>query len=522
MVLKEHDLRQLSEERILELRQKDPDALAALSIRLLQDLKEAWERLNQSPSNSSRPPSSQDPWLRAREDEEADAGPEDEEAKSRSEEDGLPGAGGQKGAKDTSGKTSGTQRRAGRQPGSQGFGRAQKLTVTDWDHHRPGSCALCGGALNPEQAKPYTAFDRLDLVFGDEQAPGLRLTCTRQVYYQSRCDCGHETRQAPHRAPEHLGCWRGVELGEWRLVGPGLCAFIVWLRFRMRLSIRLVREFLHEVFGLALGIGTLHQCVMETARACEPVEDELVTQLLEAALMHADETPHKQWGEPLWLWVFISASTALFLVGSRAKEMFQNLIEDLFCGYLMSDGYQVYRDYAKRLRCWAHLIRKARGLRDCLSPTLQGYGQAVYDLLDALMQAVYHAREGPGGSLRQAHPGELNELTALCERMSCCPYDKAQALGKELLNDWGAIFRVLDEPQLPLTNNVAERALRHWVILRRISQGTRSEQGSRALALLASVIETSRLRLSSPLCYLRDVLAHRRRGFEAPPLPAPA
>ncbi len=106
--------------------------------------------------------------------------------------------------------------------------------------------------------------------------------------------------------------------------------------------------------------------------------------------------------------------------------------------------------------------------------------------------------------------------------MSCCPYDKAQALGKELLNDWGAIFRVLDEPQLPLTNNVAERALRHWVILRRISQGTRSEQGSRALALLASVIETSRLRLSSPLCYLRDVLAHRRRGFEAPPLPAPA
>ena len=110
-------------------------------------------------------------------------------------------------------------------------------------------------------------------------------------------------------------------------------------------------------------------------RACEPVEDALVT---EAALLHADETPHKQWGESLWLWVFLSASTALFLVGYRTKEMFQNLIEDLFCGYLMSDGYPVYRDYARRLRCWAHLIRKARGLMECLSPTLQEYGRAVY------------------------------------------------------------------------------------------------------------------------------------------------
>jgi transposase len=57
--------------------------------------------------------------------------------------------------------------------------------------------------------------------------------------------------------------------------------------------------------------------------------------------------------------------------------------------------------------------------------------------------------------------------------MSRCSHEQAQKLGKELLNDWEAIFRVLDEPHLPLTNNVAERALRHWVILRRISQGTR-------------------------------------------------
>jgi IS1 family transposase len=50
----------------------------------------------------------------------------------------------------------------------------------------------------------------------------------------------------------------------------------------------------------------------------------------------------------LWLWVFITALTALFLIGNRTKEIFVNLFDALtpvFDGYLMSDGYQLYRIY---------------------------------------------------------------------------------------------------------------------------------------------------------------------------------
>jgi hypothetical protein len=79
MVLKDHDLRQLDEERIRDLKEKDPEALVNLSIRLLEDLKDARERLNQNPSNSSRPPSTQAPWFRAREDEEDTEAPSDDE-----------------------------------------------------------------------------------------------------------------------------------------------------------------------------------------------------------------------------------------------------------------------------------------------------------------------------------------------------------------------------------------------------------------------------------------------------------
>ncbi|ABK45359.1 hypothetical protein Mmc1_2866 [Magnetococcus marinus MC-1] len=74
---------------------------------------------------------------------------------------------------------------------------------------------------------------------------------------------------------------------------------------------------------------------------------------------------------------------------------------------------------------------------------------------------------------------------------------------------------------MPLTNNDAERALRHWVIARLISHGTRTAEGSQVLGVLASVIETCRLRNVSPWDYLAKVIAERRKGNPVPPLPAP-
>ena len=48
-------------------------------------------------------------------------------------------------------------------------------------------------------------------------------------------------------------------------------------------------------------------------------------------------------------------------------------------------------------------------------------------------------------------------------------------------------------PQLPPTNNEAERALRHAVIARRISYGTRTSFVSLAYCSVESVVETCRL-----------------------------
>ncbi len=185
----------------------------------------------------------------------------------------------------------------------------------------------------------------------------------------------------------------------------------------------------------------------------------------------------------------------------------------------MADGYGAYREYRNRLRCWAHLIRKARALAETYTPQVQGYGVTLLETFDFLIDKVYQAREGPPQDLRPLLAEDLVRLRALCEKMRRSRNAKASALGGEFLNDWDAIFQVLAHPHLPLTNNYAERLLRHWVILRRIGYGTRTEPGSLALATFASLIETCRLRHASPLRYLQQVIAARRIGLAAPALP---
>ncbi|MCP4284677.1 MAG: transposase [Gammaproteobacteria bacterium] len=111
---------------------------------------------------------------------------------------------------------------------------------------------------------------------------------------------------------------------------------------------------------------------------------------------------------------------------------------------------------------------------------------------------------------------------ACCDQHRNAEHEKTRALACEFLNDWDTFWVVLDYPWLPLTNNEAERALRHWVIARRISYGTRTAQGSYAFALTISVIETCRKRGVSPWPYLAEVIRPRRKGLPAPALPQPA
>ena len=146
------------------------DALQDLSLRLLADLKEARERLNQGPTNSSRPPSSRAPWERGKvpdptheletPQDEADSTEapliEAEPAKTRPAE-----------VRPCEAKPA---RKAGKQPGATGIGRTQVLEARELIPHYPGVCAGCGQPLTGgTNAVAYTGFQALDLARGVRQ-----------------------------------------------------------------------------------------------------------------------------------------------------------------------------------------------------------------------------------------------------------------------------------------------------------------------------------------------------------------
>lgn len=497
-----------------------PEQLQAVSVRLLRELKETRDRLNQSPSNSSKPPSSRAPWETMPAPNEPavpDAGPD---AKQSSPSPAPSGGGARAPGGDKSSFKSG--RKAGRQPGAKGHGRTQQFAIDETIPHYPEHCAVCGLALTHEDAHAYTGWDEIEIAASVAGQAGLRLQVNRHLLHASTCGCGHVTR-APHYTAPDDPCWDKVALGQWRLIGPRLGGAIVFLALRMRLSRARIREFFIELFGLQLSTGVIDETIREAGRAVAPLEDEMVNEIEQAALLHADETPWKEGRKLLWLWVFVAGYTTLFFIGHRTLEILSNLLTAKFKGNLMSDGYLAYRHLERRLRCWAHLIRKCQGLIESTDIRVSRAGQAMLDVLCKLMEAIYAARATPGQAddvLASQYAPDIARLRLLCEQHQADHHEKLGALAREFLLDWDVIVRQVAEPHLPLTNNAAEQALRHWVIARRISLGTRSEAGTRAFALLASVIETCRKRSASSWTYIASVIAAARKGLTLPSLPA--
>jgi transposase len=538
MHLSKHDLQQMDDNWLQSL---PSPVLLEVSKRLLSDVKSLQDRLNQNPSNSSRPPSSQAPWDKASSSKQKETtsaetpisplapaleDAEDVEEDPPASDDATPAP------EPTSASPSDTpaptvpsetpRRRPGGQPGHPGHGRTQKLVVTDTQLHRPPHCTACGTAL-PEHhdGQSYTAWDEIELVPLTGATLGLTLSVTRHHLLEVRCACGHISRALPWRATEDA-LWENVTPGQWRLVGAQLAGFIVMLAFRMRLSRRRIQELLESLFGLELSVGLIDQTIRETARLSEPLEEVLVAELHEATQLHVDETSWPESKVMQWLWVLVSAQTVLYLIGPRSRATLDSLLDAAFAGTLMSDGYGVYRNRTNRLRCWAHLMRKVRGLVQSADQRAAAVGLEMEVVFKRLQTAIYAARAAHADppSLMQRHAEDIEALRQVCEANRDHAHEKVSALAREFLNDWAVIMRPMGEPNLPLTNNAAEQALRHWVIARQISHGTRTRVGSRAFGLLASVIGTCRLRGACVWRYLGRVIAAGRQGLELPALPA--
>jgi hypothetical protein len=193
-----------------------PETVArAVLRRVVDDLKEARDRLNQNSENSSRPPGSRPPWenRRAAEAEEDDgeavvageppAAVSEPEAVESPAETEIPPAR----VKQSSG------RKPGQQPGAVGHGRRQQLRVHEEVHRHPNVCAACGAPLLAA-GPAYTGWDTIDLIPLAPGEAGLKLGVIRQVLHEAGCACGHRTRADHDRTPRGA-TWHWVSGAGW-------------------------------------------------------------------------------------------------------------------------------------------------------------------------------------------------------------------------------------------------------------------------------------------------------------------
>lgn len=308
----------------------------------------------------------------------------------------------------------------------------------------------------------------------------------------------------------HCRAWKtprnvcaGRTIGQSR-IGVRLASLIGTLRTVHRLPLAQIQHLLETLYGLHLSVGGLQDLLQRVRAALAPARAEVEVQARASPSHHVDETGWRENGQNGYLWVQATAGptpTRLFTYDpSRAGTVADRLLEG-YTGVVVSDGYAAYDHLAlTKQRCWAHILRTAHKLTeahpaDALLRQWVGALKTLYGYACAVAQ-----QEGVTQRQRAAAAGDAERRMRLLTR--CYRTQEAhpaQALATWLHQHEDELFTFVRTPGVEGTNNQAERAIRPFVISRKISGGSRSPQGSAIRCDLASVFLTWTARGLNPL-----------------------
>ena len=222
-------------------------------------------------------------------------------------------------------------------------------------------------------------------------------------------------------------------------------------------------------------------------------------------MVHADETGRRQNGANGYVWTFSTPTERYFLRRGRHKEVVDEVLDESFSGVLVSDFYAAYNHYpGLKQRCWAHLLRDIHDLK------VQYPDDAKLTRWAKVIHKLYAEAKGfihpQARQRRLAQLGLERKLLARCRPFLCDPLAVQGKLCRRIERFIKELFVFVAEPSVPPDNNAAERSLRHLVTSRKISGGTRSEQGTSSKMALASIFGTWRARGLNPLLACRKLL----------------
>jgi regulator of replication initiation timing len=312
--------------------------------------------------------------------------------------------------------------------------------------------------------------------------------------------------------------WQGVVMGQGR-IGVRLAGMVGYLRAVLRVTIRVIQQYLETVHRIRLSIGEISALCRRVTEALAEAGEQLRAEARASPVVHMDETGWREDGQNGYIWCLVAEAPQPVRYyeyhKSRAWKVAKGML-GTFKGHLVSDFYSAYNQYAgAHQRCWPHLLGDLHDL---------GEKQAGDTEVEAWVLAVktqYRRAQEANERAQTAQDRQiLYELLVAATRALALPYAQAEhpcrPLAKRLLRHENELFQFVLHPHVPADNNLAERALRPLVVQRKISGGSRSAQGSKTRMALASLFETWKARQLNPL-----VQCWRELGLSAEPVPAP-
>ncbi len=401
---------------------------------------------------------------------------------------------------------------SGRSPGGQlGHpGRSRSLVPLDRvsaiEDVYPKRCWRCGSGLSRKHGGEHEP-----LRHQVAEIPAMEPDVTEYRRHQLDClECGAiTTAPIPDDVPK----------GNF---GPNLRAFLALLSGRFRLSRREVVEFCGDALGLSISVGCLDNMCHRVGDALEEPMREIGAHLQSAPMVHTDESGWSQRGIRHWIWVVVTVMVAYFRIArSRGSQVVKEVLGEAFSGDVVSDRWAAYLVIPPERRqvCWAHLKRDLQGFID-RGGRGRSLGEEGVCLVKELF-SIWHSFEQEEITPRQMQRKMKrveDVFVGLLEEGLTSSDRKARGFCKKLLELKPALFLFARKPGIEPTNNPAERALRPVVLWRKGSFGTCSEQGSRFVERMMTVVMTCRIQGRSVLSYLQEVCAAQDRAAPIPSL----
>lgn len=319
---------------------------------------------------------------------------------------------------------------------------------------------------------------------------------------------------------------------------PGLLSHILVGKFCDSLPFyRQEKQFLR--LGFALTRGTMCNWAIKVAEKCKPITDLLGQEILSGPLINIDETriqvlkePDKPPGSNSYMWVYRGGRPdnlgVLFRYnpsrgGSEVSEFLGG-----YRGSVQTDGFSAYdfldtRDGIRHAACWAHVRRKfleATGVKNVKNKrSLGGMGKAGKALqwireLYAIEKNAQQQGLGPDLLREERQRKSKPILIEFKEWLSALgpQIPPKTLLGKAFVytqSQWHRLIKYLEDGNIKMDNNLAENAIRPFVVGRKNWLFADVPDGAKASATLYSLIETARTNGLEPyryFCYLFDQL----------------